>query len=111
LVGELIEDAVRDIASILSGPQRRNFEKNLQDIISNDHRFDHEIERLAYGGQRDFKPAITQILRSALSRFMHEMRYEGASPLEHSLSMFKEMFKLSDLGARRVTRHFDNGSV
>jgi transitional endoplasmic reticulum ATPase len=98
LIGpDMLEDCVDEIRQLLTIQQRQRFDQHLGDDVYESHVFATAIAGLVRGSRRDLENTVTRLLRKTLNDWLGTIQYCGTSEVEKSLSLFKEIFSLSDL--------------
>ncbi|MGO9119741.1 MAG: hypothetical protein ACLQPD_19275 [Desulfomonilaceae bacterium] len=99
LIGpEMLKDGLDQIAALVTAPQRRRFEGQLRQVFDPSS-FSYAVLALVKEGGRDLENRLVCEISKILNQCLEAIKCRGKSQVEKSLSLFKEMFRLSDLEA------------
>ncbi len=99
LIGpEILKDGLDQIAALVTAPQRRRFESQLRQVFDPSS-FSNTVIALVKEGGRNLEDRLVREISKILNDCLEAISCRGESQVEKSLSLFKEMFRLSDLEA------------
>ena len=94
----MLKDGLDQIAALVTAPQRRRFEGQLRQVFDPSS-FSYAVLALVKEGGRDLENRLVCEISKILNQCLEAIKCRGKSQVEKSLSLFKEMFRLSDLEA------------